>query len=228
MKRLFIAFAAISCIAASAHAGTEVFLNISKKFGQKIRVAVPSFAVSAGAKTEALKSSDQLQNDLLLSGYFTPVKERQFVEETQRDDQKTGRINLGEWKRIGADMVIKGAYSERGGRIEIRCEIYATIDGKKVFDRTYDDAAAKRRALIHRITDDIVKALTGERGIAQTKIAFVMGSGKSREICIADYDGFNAKKLTHDGALALYPKWSPDNRKIVYTGYINGRPEVFL
>jgi TolB protein len=232
LKRLHLACALagfyIISTTASAFAGTEVFLNISKKFSQKIRIAVPYFTAASADKQQAAKAAEQLVNDLSLSGYFSPVKERSFIEENQRDDAKSGKINAAEWKRIGADMVVKGTYDERGGKIAITCAVYAMTDGKRIFEKSYTDSASARRLIVHRIADDIVKQLTGERGIAQTKAVFVMGSGKKREVCIMDYDGHNAKKLTHDNALALYPKLSPDGRKIVYTAYLNNRPQIFL
>jgi len=229
-KHLACALAGVYILstAAASFAGTEVFLNISKKFSQKIRIAVPSFTSSSAQKGAAAKAAEQLTNDLFLSGYFSPVKERSFVEENQRDDLKKGKINTAEWKRIGADMVAKGSYEERGGKIAITCAVYAMTDGKRIFEKSYTDSAAARRLIVHRIADDIVKQLTGERGIAQTKAVFVMGSGKKREVCIMDYDGHNAKKLTKDNALALYPKLSPDGRKIAYIGYLNNRPQIFL
>ena len=69
---------------------------------------------------------------------------------------------------------------------------------------------------IHKISDDIVYALTGEPGIAQSKIAFVSESTGFKEIFMMDYDGANIEQLTFDRAINLSPRWSPDGRYIVY------------
>jgi TolB protein len=68
---------------------------------------------------------------------------------------------------------------------------------------------------------------TGERGIADTKIAFVSGRPGSKEVVLADYDGFGAIPVTRNGSINLTPVWSPDARSLAYTSYKNGYPDLF-
>ncbi|MDP8263071.1 MAG: Tol-Pal system beta propeller repeat protein TolB [Candidatus Ancaeobacter aquaticus] len=230
--RLFVIFTILSLLLPySTHSAQEVYLNISKNFYNKIRIAVPYFTPKSGSKemkTNAARASLILSNDLVLSGYFISVKEHTFVAETEHLDTKTGRINYAEWKRIGADMVIKGTYSENNSDITVQVSVYSVSDGKKIFNKLYADSLSKKRRLMHHVSNDIVKAITGEQGIALSKITFAMESGKGREICSMDYDGYNIKKLTHDNSIALYPKWSPDGTKILYTSFKNNKPQIFI
>jgi len=75
-----------------------------------------------------------------------------------------------------------------------------------------DSVARERRFGIHAVSDDVERWLTGVRGIAATKIAFVDG-GKLK---IVDSDGANERTLPTVGA-ALSPSWHPSGRYIVYT-----------
>ena len=69
--------------------------------------------------------------------------------------------------------------------------------------------------------------ITGEPGIADTKLAFVAGRTGAREMHIADYDGFGASAVTQNGSINLTPVWSPDARSVAYLSYKNGYPDLF-
>src|SRR6185503_341047 len=45
--------------------------------------------------------------------------------------------------------------------------------GEVALDRTYPFSDGTMRATMHRFVDDVLEALTGERGIAETKMAYV-------------------------------------------------------
>jgi TolB protein len=83
------------------------------------------------------------------------------------------------------------------------------------------------RSVAHQFADDIVETLTGKKGIASTKIAFVSTRSGSKEIYIADYDGANVKQLTNDRAISVAPALSPDGRVLAYTGYQSGYADIY-
>ncbi|MEI9866605.1 MAG: hypothetical protein WDN00_19050 [Limisphaerales bacterium] len=68
------------------------------------------------------------------------------------------------------------------------------------FSRSYTGASLRRQA--HTFADDIVLAITGKKGIGQTKIAFKAQSPRGPgEIYVSDFDGHNAQAVTHDNAI---------------------------
>lgn len=86
---------------------------------------------------------------------------------------------------------------------------------------------AAGRPLAHAMADDVVQTITGQRGIAQTKIAFIYAKNpRVKELAVMDYDGFNVRVLTRDGKSSGHPRWSPDGQKIAYTSYWKGYPDV--
>ena len=84
------------------------------------------------------------------------------------------------------------------------------------------------RRQAHAFADDIVQAITGKKGIAQTKIAFkVEAAGGNGEIYVADFDGYNAQSITHDATIVAAPAWVPGRLAIYYTSYKPGNPDIF-
>jgi len=92
--------------------------------------------------------------------------------------------------------------------------------------RSYTGASLRRQA--HAFADDIVMAITGKKGIAQTKIAFKDeapdGDG---EIYVADFDGHNPQAITHDRAIVSAPAWVPGRLGLYYNSYKLGNPDIF-
>ncbi len=68
------------------------------------------------------------------------------------------------------------------------------------------------RMAVHGIADEVERWITGKRGIAQSRIAYVH-DGKIR---VVDSDGANDVAVTHSG-LSLSPAWSPDATSLVYS-----------
>jgi TolB protein len=64
---------------------------------------------------------------------------------------------------------------------------------------------------IHNVSDEIERWITGVRGIAATKIAFVDGTA----LKIVDSDGANERTIPTVGA-ALSPAWHPSGKFLVY------------
>ena len=92
--------------------------------------------------------------------------------------------------------------------------------------RSYTGASLRRQA--HAFADDIVQAITGKKGIAQTKIAFkAQSSTGNGEIYVADFDGHNAQAITRDDTIVAAPVWVPGRLAIYYTSYKPGNPDIF-
>jgi TolB protein len=94
------------------------------------------------------------------------------------------------------------------------------------FSRSYTGASLRRQA--HAFADDIVFAITGKKGIGQTKIAFKAQSASgSGEIYVSDFDGHNAQAVTHDNSIVAAPAWVPGRLALYYTSYEPGNPDIF-
>jgi TolB protein len=143
-----------------------------------------------------------LKNDLRLSGYFAlaPMSTAEFVQ--------SGTVR-----------------GDHGGMV-VECVVMQQATKKVVLSKSYQGSAQDLRRAVHKLSDDIVQTLAGQRGIAQTKVAFVWARTGGKELAVMDYDGYNVRQLTYDRSISVRPRWSPDGRKIVYTSYKNLFPDV--
>ncbi len=98
-------------------------------------------------------------------------------------------------------------------------------NGGTVLSKSYGNGA---RENAHRFADDIVETLTGNKGFATSKIAFIATRSGKKEVYVGDYDGSNVRQLTRDGVISVHPSISPDGRRIAYTGYQSGYPDVYV
>ncbi len=98
---------------------------------------------------------------------------------------------------------------------------------RALFSRSYNGASVRRQA--HALADDIVEAITGKKGIGQSKIAFKsQPSSGNGEIYVADFDGHNAQPVTSDNSIVAKPAWSPGKLALYYTSYTKGNPDIFF
>lgn len=92
-------------------------------------------------------------------------------------------------------------------------------------NKAYSGGSLRKQA--HAFADDLAYALSGDKGIAQTRIAFKNERGGASEIQIADFDGFGVRAVTKDGALVSAPGWVPGKLALCYTSYRLNNPDVF-
>jgi TolB protein len=79
-----------------------------------------------------------------------------------------------------------------------------------------DSAAHARRWAIHGVADALSEWLTGHRGIAQSRVAYVSNG----VIRVVDFDGANDHAVTAPDKLgdkAMSPSWRRDGRALVYS-----------
>jgi len=97
---------------------------------------------------------------------------------------------------------------------------------KVILSRSYTGASVRRQA--HAFADDIVLAITGKKGIAQTKIAFkAEQSTGNGEIYVSDFDGHNPQTVSRDNSIVASPAWVPGRLALYYTSYQPGNPDIF-
>jgi TolB protein len=219
--------AAAVVLASATHAsGQEVRLSIQKGFGEKVIVAAPLFEGDAAGLAGAADIREVLSFDLNNSGYFKTVENLGFVDEAEGDDRAAGRIDFQEWLALGAEVLVKGEFSSSLTEFAVEATVYDLGQGQAIFGRRYSGIPAQWRGAVHRLADDIVQRLTGERGIATSRIAFVSNATGTKEIYVMDYDGENRKRITKDNTIAMYPDWFPNGNEIIYTRYENDRQEA--
>ena len=204
----------------------EVRLSISKGFGEKVIVAVSLFEGAGAGLAGAEDIREVLSFDLNNSGYFKTVENLGFVDETEEDDRSAGTIDFQEWLALGGEVLVKGDFKAGPTDFAVEATVYDLAQGRPIFGRRYSGVPAQWRGAVHRLADDIIQRLTGERGIATSRIAFVSNATGTKEIYVMDYDGENRKRITKDNTIAIYPDWFPDGNGLVYTRFEGNRQQT--
>ncbi len=146
-----------------------------------------------------------------MSGYSTEV-----LSVLRFDLEIQGFEMVGEDR---AQYLLKGG---NGGQVEGR--LTDAVNQANLLAKAYSGGSSRTQA--HALADDVIQAVTGREGISRTKIAFKVTKGQSSEIYVSDYDGNSAVALTQDGSVVAAPCWVPGQRKLYYTTYKAGNPDI--
>jgi TolB protein len=220
---------ALACLAlvllpAAAAAAPKVYVDITKEEDRTIAIAVAPLATTEGVLEKEMR--DVLENDLRLAGYFRLVPIAKLHRDLFRIETESGRINFDSWLAWGTELLLRTSVREEGGRIVLEGLLWDCSRRDKLFGREYRGKPGQEARVVHTLVEDIVKTLTGERGISLTRIAFSISDGGPKRIAVADYDGRNMKIISPAGTLALYPEWFPDGKRLSYVTYRHGRTEI--
>ena len=86
---------------------------------------------------------------------------------------------------------------------------------------TRDSLARELRWAIHGVSDEVNRWITGERGVAQTRITYVQDG----LVHVVDFDGANDRAITHSGD-ALSPAWHPSGHFIAFSDMNDAGTEI--
>jgi TolB protein len=209
--------------------GVDVFLNATQGGSRKLGIAIPEFLrVSPGPDEGnfARVLPEIIGNDLRFSALFTVVANDAALP----SDAEGLKRRLTELASAGAHAAMQGLVAITGQRVTVDFRIYdlTNPEFRQIAAKSFwAEPLREHRRLAHRIADEIVYQFTGERGIAETRIAYVTRSGPNKEIAMMDYDGFNQMTLTTLGSISLSPVWSPTDSTIAFTSFFQGYPYLF-
>jgi len=131
-------------------------------------------------------------------------------------------LKFGEWSAdpVKADYVAFGNLQDNGS---LAADTYL-YDIKTRQQLIASRHAGDVRRIAHEFADEIVKLLTGNDGIATSRIAYVSGDS----IRMMDYDGLNSRGFASDGSYVRFPQFSPDGRYLAYVSFKTGVPNIVV
>ena len=176
----------------------------------------------------AREMSDVLSNDLNISGVFRPLDRKGFLENPQAMGLEASEIKFEDWSDQGADFLVRCSYQVQGNSIRLDGRLF-DVSGRKLVGtgKSYTGDLRAWRQMVHAFADDIMMMVTGQRGVFDTRIAYVQSVGSAKEIFYCDFDGSNPVQVTRDNNIALSPSWSSDQSQIAYVSYRDGKPKVY-
>ncbi len=178
-------------------------ITVSKPGADRFAIDLSGFRVGAGDETASLFLKT-LESNLLRSGWFAVVGASQ------------------------ADFRITGDAGMSGAELRVKCEARRAGSGERLLGKSHKATAGEVRALAHKVSDELVLALTGRPGMASSRIAMVGTLTGSKELYLCDADGGGLVQITNDKTVSVSPKWGPDGTSLVYTSFRSRFPDVYL
>jgi TolB protein len=209
--------------------GVDVFLNVTQGGSKKLGIAIPEFVRGTPGPDEGNFTRvlpEIIGNDLRFSSLFTVVAN----EPPLPADPEGLKKRFADLAAAGAHAAMQGWVGVAGQRVTVEFRLFDLTNPsfRQIASKSFwVDQPRFHRQLAHRISDEVVYQFTGERGIAETKIAYVVRSGANKEIAMMDYDGFNEVALTNLQSTSLSPAWSPTDATIAFTSFFKGYPYLF-
>jgi len=160
---------------------------------------LPVSARVEGSGGGAVTVRDQLVFDIDFSGLLITVPENEaFVKLSARVSGSEGSWNI----------------SAR-----------AEAEGEGVLIKEYQGSSL--HDMVHSLSDDLVFALTGEQGIASTRIAYIVRGGEEWRLVVKSLDPRPSATIMRDGQVLTTPAWSPLGDRIAFTSYRAGTGDIY-
>ena len=206
----------------------KVSLEIYGQSYKKVTIATPPFKGDNAAAKIKGDMSDLLGKDLDMSGFFIVAPKTVMDRELTEEGIDKKGIRFENWRSLGIELVCKGLLQVQDGGLVLETYLYDSSDGTLLFGKRYRTKVDEWRRVVHILADDIIQAVTGERGIMSSRVLFVGGDRRSKDVYIADLDGAASRKLTDYGKITVSPIMSPDGRYLAFTSYKDGRPNLYV
>jgi len=197
--------------------------------GSRVPIAIaPPDEGGSLASTREIQAT--IRADLEFTGYFDLLPEERSALVTK--PAGGGLPPFQEWLSVGADSlavlaVSESAQAKGGARLEATMKVWDTRSGQRIMGNIFAGETEYLRKVAHRISDEVVRSLTGQQGIATTWISYVSRTGpKTKEIYLMDYDGAHPRRLARTGSLCLSPAWSPDGQQLAYISFRGRQPGI--
>ncbi len=187
---------------------------------QRIPVAVPAVAFDDPALAPIAKViTDVLRSDLAYSGECLVLTESQFPKTFGGLTMDVNELDRDAWGATTAENLVYGNVHMEGDELVTQFRLFDLFSKDQLAGQELRVKQTFPRLAAHRFTEEVLRQLTGVKGMGSSEIVFSGGETGKKEIYIADYDGANVKRLTNHGSISIKPKVSPDGNKIAYLSY---------
>lgn len=200
-------------------------------------IAVPVMPTSAVVDTPA-GSTDKLgrelaqivTNDLRNSGLFKPIPPNALKGVAYPE---VTAPSFEYWGGAGAQNLVQGFVRANGdGTLTVGCYLYDVFARSELTRQGFVVSPSDWRRAGHKCADMVYARLTGEGPYFDSRIIYVSETGpkakRFKRLAIMDQDGANHRFLTNGQSTVLTPRFSPDQRSIVYMSYLNDRPAIYV
>jgi TolB protein len=178
-----------------------------------IPIGVTDFYSTNGKEIVENQPESVIAGDLDFSGRFHVVSKPSY------DSAAFAAANAG--------IYIDGDYTIDGTSVILNCNLRDAVSKELIIGKKYKGEVRFLRNMVHRYCNEVVEMLFGDKGIFESRFVYVSASGINKNISVMDFDGFNAKTLTSNGVINIFPAFV-SKASIIWTSYLKGRPNLYV
>jgi len=200
--------------------GAQLTIEIIGGGATQTPIAIVPFA---GESDYPLGITGIVAADLQRSGLF------RLVEPGSARPAEPLSVAFADYRGRGAEAVVIGSMTPAaGGQVNVRFFLLDAVKQTQLSGFSYTIAPAQFRSVAHKIADVIYEALTGDKGVFSTRIAYIVKQGRRHMLQVADADGYGPQTIVNSEEPLLSPAWSPDGTRLAYVSFEAKKPVVFV
>ncbi len=210
--------------------GAQFRVEVSGVGATQLPIAISVFK---GEELAPQKMETIISSDLVRSGAFRLVDVSAAISALGGGFDETSRPDLTRMRMGGAETLVVGSVARLAdGRFDVRARLWDAVKGVDLGGQTIVASRADLRFAAHRLSDWVYERLTGEKGVATTRIAYVtkiMTNGAPQfNLWVADADGEGASSALTSSEPIISPAWSPSSQQLAYVSFESRKPVVYV
>lgn len=175
-------------------------------------LAVRPFAADAFVQGYADQVQTIVRNDLARSDRFEMVDAPSTLA--------SGPVEYAQWNSLNVVYLVTADVRAGAGGNELALSVHDVVYGNVKQSRTFSlppaDAPGFRMA-VHVVSDEIVRWITNQPGMAASRITFVrQNGGGSYDLLVVDSDGEDMRRILGSPQPIYSPVWSHDGSRVAY------------